>query len=131
AHKPGDSPRVAGEDGGAAGGVGGGVSSAPGAQPRHERRTPLNHIIGYAEMLLEELEAGDKPDLAAGLAALRTDARQLLARLNEVLAQGREGPPDLVAARDTLRPPLERVRSAGETLRRQARETGHAAPLPD
>jgi adenylate cyclase len=107
------------------------VSIDPAAQLRHELRTPLNHIIGYAEMLLEELEAGDKPELAGGLAALRTDARQLLARLNEVLAQGREGAPDLAAACDTLRPLLERVRAAGVTLRRQAAEKGHATMLPD
>jgi class 3 adenylate cyclase len=103
------------------------VSTDPAAQLRHELRTPLNHIIGYAEMLLEELEAGDQPALAAELAALRTDARQLLALLNEVLAQGHTGPPDLAAARDTLRPPLERVRAAGDRLRRQASEGGNDA----
>ena len=43
------------------------MSIDPAAQLRHELRTPLNHIIGYAEMLLEELEEGDQPDLAAGL----------------------------------------------------------------
>ena len=100
------------------------MSIDPGAQLRHELRTPLNHIIGYAEMLLEELEAGDKPDLAAGLSALRGDARELLALLNEVLAQGRAGPPDLAAARDTLGPPLERVRAAGDRLRGQASGAG-------
>jgi len=98
------------------------VSIDPAAQLRHELRTPLNHIIGYAEMLLEELQEGDKPDIAAGLTALRTDARQLLALLNEVLARGQTGPPDLVAARGTLGPPLERVRSAGEALRKRAAE---------
>jgi len=103
------------------------VSTDPAAQLRHELRTPLNHIIGYAEMLLEELEAGDRPALTAGLSALRTDARQLLALLNEVLAQGHTGPPDLAAARDTLRPPLERVRAAGDLLRRQASEAGNDA----
>jgi adenylate cyclase len=105
------------------------VSIDPLAQLRHELRTPLNHIIGYAEMLLEELESGERRELAAGLAALRADARQLLGLLNEVLAQERTSPPDLVAARDTLRPPLERVRAAGEGLRRQA--AGDGALLPD
>ena len=64
------------------------MSIEPGAQLRHELRTPLNHIIGYTEMLLEELPAEDKLGLAAGLSALRTDARQLLTLLNEVLARG-------------------------------------------
>ena len=103
----------------------------PAAQLRHELRTPLNHIIGYAEMLLEELGDTGKPELAAGLTALRTDARQLLTSLNDVLARGQTGPPDLAAARGTLGPPLERVRSAGETLRRQAAEAGGESLLAD
>ena len=107
------------------------MSIDPAAQLRHELRTPLNHIIGYAEMLLEELPAGDKTELAAGLSALRTDARQLLALLNEVLARGQTGPPDLAAARGTLGPPLARVRSAGDALRQRAAETGAAALLAD
>jgi class 3 adenylate cyclase len=107
------------------------VSADPSAQLRHELRTPLNHVIGYTELLLEELEGGDKPDLAAGLSTLRTDARQLLARLNEVLARGQAGAPDLAAACDTLQPLLERLRAAGASLRRLAVEVGGGALLPD
>jgi class 3 adenylate cyclase/CheY-like chemotaxis protein len=107
------------------------VSIDPAAQLRHELRTPLNHIIGYAEMLLEELPGGDQPEWAAGLTALRADARQLLALLNEVLARGQTGGPDLAAARGTLGPPLARVRSAGDALRQRAAETGAAALLAD
>jgi class 3 adenylate cyclase len=107
------------------------VSVDPGAQLRHELRTPLNHIIGYAEILLEELQDGDTAGVAAGLAALRTDARELLSLLNEVLAGGAAGVPDLVAACDRLGRPFERVRSAGETLRRKAAEAGGDALLPD
>ncbi len=107
------------------------MSIDPAAQLRHDLRTPLNHIIGYAEMLLEELEGRDKPELVTGLAALRADARQLLGLLNEVLARGRAGSADLAAARDTLGPQLERIRSAGEALRRQAAEEGSGSLLPD
>jgi class 3 adenylate cyclase/CheY-like chemotaxis protein len=106
------------------------VSVDPGAQLRHELRTPLNHIIGYAEMLLEELE-GDKPHLTAGLTALRGDARHLLALLNEVLAKGHAAPADVAAACGTLQPPLERVRAAGAAVRRQATEAGADGLLPD
>jgi adenylate cyclase len=107
------------------------MSIEPAAQLRHELRTPLNHIIGYAEMLLEELEAGDKPDLAAALGALRADARELLGRLNTVLAKGQAGPPDLAAARDTLVPLLERVRATSATLRQHAAVAGAGALVPD
>ena len=107
------------------------MSSDPAAQLRHELRTPLNHIIGYAEMLLEELEGGDQSDLAAGLGALRADARQLLALLNEVLARGQAGPPDIAAACGTLGPALERVRAAGEELQRQAAKAGAGSLLAD
>ncbi|MGH7307672.1 MAG: response regulator [Candidatus Rokuibacteriota bacterium] len=107
------------------------MSIDPAAQLRHELRTPLNHIIGYAEMLLEELGDGHKPDLAAGLQALRADARQLLGLLNEALARGQAGPPDLAAARGTLGPLLERIRLAGETLRQRAAESGGGSLLGD
>jgi adenylate cyclase len=107
------------------------VSINPAAQLRHELRTPLNHIIGYAEMLLEELADGHEPDLAAGLTALRADARQLLALLNEALARGQTGAPDLAAARGTLGPLLERIRSAGNTLRQRAAEAGGGSLLGD
>jgi class 3 adenylate cyclase/CheY-like chemotaxis protein len=107
------------------------VSIDPAAQLRHELRTPLNHIIGYAEMLLEELGDGHKPELTAGLQALRADARQLLGMLNEVLARGQTGPPDLVAARGTLSPLLERIRLAGDTLRQRAAESGGGSLLDD
>jgi class 3 adenylate cyclase len=103
----------------------------PAAQLRHELRTPLNHIIGYAEMLLEELEAEDKAGLAPGLAGVRADARELLARLNDVLAQGRGEPAAVTAASQLLRPSLERIRSTVDLVRRRAVEAGVGHVTPD
>src|SRR5262245_30379644 len=130
-HQAGRSRPAAREDRVLARAGGGRVSIDPAAQLRHELRTPLNHIIGYTEMLMEELESDDKLGLAAGLSALRTDARQLLTLLNEVLARGPAGPPDLAAARGTLGPALERVRAAGEALRIRVAEAGDSARLAD
>jgi class 3 adenylate cyclase len=59
------------------------------AHARHELRTPLGHIIGYSEMLLEEVEDGGPAVLVDPLRRLHQDARQLLARLNEILAAPR------------------------------------------
>jgi adenylate cyclase len=107
------------------------VSHDARAQLRHELRTPLNHVIGYAEMLLEELDAGDKPDLAAGLSAVCADARQLLGLLNEVLAREHGGPADVSAARDALAPLLDRLRSTASAMRDRASEAGRHALVPD
>jgi class 3 adenylate cyclase/CheY-like chemotaxis protein len=105
------------------------MSIDPAAQLRHELRTPLNHVIGYAEILLEELEGRGKPELIAGLNAVRADARQLVSLVNEALAKSPT--PDLVGARDTLGPPLQRIRAASDTLRRQATQAGETALMPD
>jgi len=107
------------------------VSIDPAAQLRHELRTPLNHIIGYTELLLEELADGGKPQLTARLTTLRAEARQLLTLLNDVLARGHAGPPDLAAARGTLGTPLERIRSEGDALHREASQASSATLLPD
>ena len=107
------------------------MSIEPAAQLRHDLRTPLNHIIGYAEMLLEELAVGDRPALAAGLGTLRADARELLGLLNTVLAQGPSASPNLAAALGSLIPPLERVRAEAAALLRQAAEAGGDALVPD
>jgi len=103
----------------------------PRAQLRHDLRTPLNHIIGYAEMLLEELHDDDKAGVAAGLATLRADARELVTLLNEVLARGQASADDLIAARDRFRLPLERIRTSAAALRRKAEDAGAETLLPD
>ncbi|MGH8311558.1 MAG: histidine kinase dimerization/phospho-acceptor domain-containing protein, partial [Steroidobacteraceae bacterium] len=43
---------------------------------RHELRTPVNHLIGYAELLLEE--PGLPPASIAALEAVRSISRQVL-----------------------------------------------------
>ncbi len=65
---------------------------------RHELRTPLNHIIGYAEMMLEDVEAGQRAALAAPLQGVLSEARQLLERIKELGVAG-----DVDAARQRMR----------------------------
>lgn len=52
---------------------------------RHQLRTPLNHIIGYAEMLLDEEALSSDSGIIAELNAIRTGARQVVDTLNLVL----------------------------------------------
>ena len=56
------------------------------ANMSHELRTPLSAIIGYAEMLSEEIEDGAAlPDVARDVAKIEGNARHLLGLINDVL----------------------------------------------
>jgi PAS domain S-box-containing protein len=56
------------------------------ANMSHELRTPLSAIIGYAEMIAEEIEDGrDAPELVPDVAKIETNARHLLGLINDVL----------------------------------------------
>jgi class 3 adenylate cyclase len=123
----------------------------------HELRTPLNALIGYSEMLLEDVAA--EGSLRAGLEPLQALGRQLLAAVNDRL--GRPGPPvdqvegalrlgllraELVgpalaaraqavrllevagAAEVVHRPDLERIASAATAFLRRLEETLEPSP---
>jgi len=51
---------------------------SPAARLRHDLRTPVNHLLGYGEMLMEEAEAAGRADRVAGLARIRDTARELI-----------------------------------------------------
>jgi class 3 adenylate cyclase len=101
------------------------------AQLRHELRTPINHILGYSEMLLEELdEAGS---LAAELRRIRADGRALLAILERALSptSAAGGSPDLGRLAPSLAGPLDRLQQAAERLPALARGGEPRAALAD
>jgi adenylate cyclase len=78
---------------------------------RHDLRTPLNQIIGYTEMLIESSGEGRSTTLREDLQRLHTAATQILALLNEGLAQWKveAGQVDLIALRRSLLGPLNSV----------------------
>src|SRR6195952_2662634 len=55
------------------------------ANMSHELRTPLSAVIGYAEMLQEELEDLGEPSLIADMKKIESNARHLLGLINDVL----------------------------------------------
>jgi len=97
------------------------------AHLRHQLRTPLNHIIGYTEMLLEDVE-GTRPELVGDLRDIHASARRLLVLVNEFLEspKGAAGTPDpagltapFTAAIDLIVASAERVtKHAGGTALR-------------
>ena len=56
------------------------------ANMSHELRTPLSAIIGYAEMLVEEVEDGaEREEVVRDIRKVETNARHLLGLINDVL----------------------------------------------
>ncbi|WP_191970000.1 response regulator [Methylobacterium planeticum] len=55
------------------------------ANMSHELRTPLSAVIGYAEMLQEELEDLGEASLIADMGKIESNARHLLGLINDVL----------------------------------------------
>ena len=102
---------------------------------RHELRTPINGIIGYAEMLLEDV---DDDGITADLDRIRTAGRQLLDRIDSVLRpEGLAGtsPEELEAFADKvrvdLRTPINAVVGYAELLMETCEEDGRGHLLPD
>ena len=55
------------------------------ANMSHELRTPLSAVIGYAEMLQEEMEDQGQADLLPDMRKIEANARHLLGLINDVL----------------------------------------------
>ncbi len=55
------------------------------ANMSHELRTPLSAVIGYSEMLEEEVEELGQTDLLSDLGKIKSNARHLLSLINDVL----------------------------------------------
>ena len=98
---------------------------------RHDLRTPLNHILGYAELLLEEAEAAGHSDFVADLQKICLAGRELLAVVNRRLdsARLRAGDPEQLS--HELRTPLNAIIGYSDLLREEAEERGLDALVPD
>ena len=99
---------------------------------RHDLRTPVNAILGYAELLLED---GDDlpPDLLAGLTDLHELGRQLLATIAgfQPAGSGSDVGAVVAAARRTLLPAAARVESRAAELAARADAGGWPVAAPD
>jgi adenylate cyclase len=56
-----------------------------GARARHDLRTPVNAIIGYSELLLEEVVDGALADATADLTRIRDSGRKLLGLIDDIV----------------------------------------------
>lgn len=105
------------------------------AHLRHELRTPVNAILGYSEMLLEdEAPAQVRPDLER----IQTAGRALLTLINEILDPARLGlgTADEVEAasariRHDLRTPVNAILGYSEMLIEDASTSGQEGAIDD
>ena len=59
------------------------------AHMRHELRTPINAILGYSELLLEEVEEKGHPNFVPDLRKINAAGKQLLILVNAILDQSK------------------------------------------
>jgi len=106
--------------------------SGPGSNPvaalRHDLRTPVNHIVGYAEMLLEDLEGPSHEARRAALERTLAAARDALKAISLVLAPTRDAiePGELTGLYVRLEEPQRRIVDAVRSIL----EASGEAPTP-
>ncbi|MBX6311616.1 MAG: hypothetical protein IRY99_01635 [Isosphaeraceae bacterium] len=100
---------------------------------RHGLRTPINIIIGYAELMIEDAEDSGQPALTPDLQEIAGQGRQALAAVDRLLAE--PSGPDDIADRSglpaALLPPIDHIRAACSRLRGQLAEADGAGPSAD
>ncbi|MBM3838542.1 MAG: response regulator [Verrucomicrobia bacterium] len=100
---------------------------------RHELRTPINHIMGYSDLILEELDPAQHPSLKADLEKVQFGGRQLLHLIGEFFeAEKRESRRlEVSQIYHELRTPVNQIIGYSELLQEEAVEAGLTSLLPD
>ena len=100
---------------------------------KHDLRTPLNHIIGYSEMLLEEAADLPRPEFVADLERIHFAGRSLLNVINDlfdpVKSAAYRADPQLI--HHEVRTPLNQIIGYAEMLQEEARGEGAEAFIAD
>jgi adenylate cyclase len=81
------------------------------SEARHNLRTPINHILGYSEMLMEDAEDQGKQQLLDDFRQIVEDGKLALAIINGALtpATNEVGEPELRAMHNALLAPVNQI----------------------
>jgi CheY-like chemotaxis protein len=94
-----------------------GLSAGALGELRHDLRTPLNHVIGYAEMLLEDAADPAFAERRRPLEETLAAAREALGLINDALSSTRgAGAREVLQLYDALRGPRTRIVQAASAL---------------
>jgi sigma-B regulation protein RsbU (phosphoserine phosphatase) len=97
---------------------------------RHELRTPINHILGYSEMMLEE--GNLSPQFAADLQKIHASGRELQSLITQYLDDEKFFKPrDLQKLYHELRTPVNHIIGYGELLMELAEEEAKPQRVAD
>lgn len=100
---------------------------------RHELRTPINHIIGYSEMIMDELDDVRHSALKADLEKVRRGGRQLQHLINQFFDSEKQPVRELEVSQiyHELRTPVNQIIGYSELLQEEAAEAGLTGLLSD
>ena len=100
---------------------------------RHELRTPIGHIIGYAEMIAEDLDDEGAKQLGGDLAAIENAGQKMLGLIDQHFSAGKTSADeiDFGDAQFQLRLQLNHIAGYGEMLREEAIEEGRDEIVSD
>ncbi len=105
------------------------VESRNSSNISHDLRTPLNHIIGYSELMAEEAEDNGQQMFVESLRSIRLIGKQLLGLLNDTFSSLKSGPPlmRLRKARTDLMMMADQVTAHTNALEKQVQRPDQAA----
>jgi len=97
---------------------------------RHDLRTPINAIVGYSELLVEEVESHPDSSIGERLQSVRDTADTLLALVDKYV-RGDALPEALLRLDGELRPHVEVVADVMAEVRTALERSKASAPLAD
>src|SRR5436190_819973 len=102
-------------------------NSGTAATLKHALRTPLNHIIGYCEMLIEEAEDNGPGEFISDLDRIHSAGKRLLGAVDP--RGGRKM--DEATMHHEVRTPIDQIIGYAEMLQEEAKELGADSFIPD
>ena len=107
--------------------------SSNGASIGHELRSPLNHILGYSEIAIEDAEAAGLQEIVSDLRTIHAAGQRLLTVIETVLAPSARSltavPPETIDRE--VREPLDQIIGYTELVAEEATAVGEASIATD